>query len=136
MLRRCMAALGANVRSIDWSGIAQLSPADGLQIADAGHGLVVDVREPAELQEVSLKSSNVINVPMSKLSLVPDAADKSQALLDLGFPADLGTSEERPAFVICKAGVRGQRMCELLKGLGRTHVANLEGGIMNCSETR
>eukprot|EP01061_Rhynchopus_euleeides_P012762 TRINITY_DN2245_c0_g2_i1.p1 TRINITY_DN2245_c0_g2~~TRINITY_DN2245_c0_g2_i1.p1 ORF type:complete len:120 (+),score=57.03 TRINITY_DN2245_c0_g2_i1:67-426(+) len=118
--------------SLDWSGIPQVQPADALRIVEGGKGVVVDVREPEELRQVSLKTPKVINVPTTKLSQATSAA----ALPGLGFPDDLGRSEGNPAFVMCKAGVRGQRMCEVLKGLGCTHVANLTGGIMNCSETK
>ena len=114
--------------SIDWSGIPQVDPCVALAEVEAGKGTLVDVREPNEVADKSLKAtSGVAFCPTTKLSQVTSA----EALLALGVPSNIGTASN-PAYMMCKAGVRGQKMAEVMKSTGCTHVANVTGGIMNC----
>ena len=108
-----------------------MEPKYALSEAAAGNGTVVDVREEAEVADVSLRADGVLCVPTSQLEVVPFAADAQAALAAAGFPAEVGTAQN-PAWVMCRAGRRGQLVAEILKSLGRTHVANLTGGILNC----
>eukprot|EP01064_Diplonema_japonicum_P038365 TRINITY_DN926_c0_g1_i2.p2 TRINITY_DN926_c0_g1~~TRINITY_DN926_c0_g1_i2.p2 ORF type:complete len:126 (+),score=34.29 TRINITY_DN926_c0_g1_i2:56-433(+) len=115
--------------SITWTGIPQVEP-------KAAHGytggVLLDVREPSEVNEVSIVG--VRNVPMSEMNKHAD--DKTGAwLAQFQLKPEDGCSEKSPIFVTCKGGVRGQKMCELLASCGKTHVANISGGMMNWEKT-
>lgn len=75
---------------------------------ESGGAILLDVRTPAEFQEVHIPQAR--NLPLDKLD--PAAFDKSQPLL-----------------VVCRSGGRGQKACEKLRAAGFT-VSNVEGGTL------
>ena len=75
---------------------------------ESGGAILLDVRTPAEFQEVHVPQAK--SVPLDKLD--PAAFDKSQPLL-----------------VICRSGGRGQKACEKLRAAGFT-ATNIEGGTL------
>ena len=96
--------------------IAQVRPSelnDWLQ-AQPGQPLVLDVREPWELQTASVTASGfeLLAIPMNTIPA---------RLVDV--PAD------RPIAVLCHHGGRSQRVALFLEQQGYTHVANIAGGI-------
>eukprot|EP01059_Diplonema_ambulator_P035991 TRINITY_DN875_c0_g2_i2.p2 TRINITY_DN875_c0_g2~~TRINITY_DN875_c0_g2_i2.p2 ORF type:complete len:126 (+),score=46.37 TRINITY_DN875_c0_g2_i2:59-436(+) len=115
--------------SIAWSGIPQVTP----KVAkEYGCGVIVDVREPNEVEEVHIVGS--VNMPMSEMN--KNADDKSAAwITKFGLKPEDGTSEKTPIFVTCKAGMRAQMMAELLASCDKTHVANIAGGMMEWEKT-
>jgi rhodanese-related sulfurtransferase len=76
--------------------------------------LVLDVREPWELQTASVSPSGfeLVTIPMNQL------------------PSRLGElNPQRPTAILCHHGNRSQRVAMFLAGNGFEHVANIAGGI-------
>ncbi|HEX7081064.1 MAG TPA: rhodanese-like domain-containing protein [Gammaproteobacteria bacterium] len=76
----------------------------------AGSIVLLDVREPAELEEAAIPDAR--HIPMRE---VPQRLDE--------LPRD------KPIVVFCKAGARSRRVAEFLAANGFEGVYNLEGGI-------
>ncbi len=81
--------------------------------ADSIH--LIDVRTPAEFQEVHLTAAR--NVPLDRLNVQAEAAK-------------IPTGQ--PLYVICKAGGRGRQACEQFHKAGFTNVINVLGGTQAC----
>lgn len=88
-----------------------LSPAEFLarRVAD-GSWQLLDVREPSELESVSVPGS--IHIPLQQIPL-------RLAELDM----------TKPLAVLCHSGGRSARAAEYLAGQGFARVANIAGGI-------
>jgi rhodanese-related sulfurtransferase len=103
--------------------IQQVRPAqfdDWLQ-AQAQRPLVLDVREPWELQVASVTPTgfDVLTVPMNQL------------------PARVGElPADRPIACLCHHGVRSQHVARWLAQQGYTDVVNIAGGIDAWSQER
>jgi rhodanese-related sulfurtransferase len=81
---------------------------------DAGAPLVLDVREPWELQTASIKPDGfeVLAIPMNEI------------------PARIAQLDpERPVACLCHHGARSQRVALFLAQNGFPRVANIAGGI-------
>ena len=88
-----------------------LSPAEFLAQQDAqGSWQLLDVREPWEIEIVSIPGS--INIPLQQVQLRHAELDANKALA-----------------VLCHSGGRSARAAEFLAGQGFTRVANIVGGI-------
>lgn len=80
----------------------------------AGGAVVLDVREPAELQAASIQADGfeLMAIPMNEI------------------PARLaGLDPDRPVACLCHHGGRSQRVAMFLAGNGFGQVANIAGGI-------
>ncbi|HTT57295.1 MAG TPA: molybdopterin-synthase adenylyltransferase MoeB [Opitutaceae bacterium] len=78
--------------------------------AAAGHALVLDVREPYELEICQLAGSR--HIPLRQI------------------PARLGElPRDRHILVLCHTGQRSRRVTEFLRGQGFSAVSNIAGGI-------
>ena len=132
-VRLCRGVFGQSRRMVsDWTGIPQVAPAEALQAVETGRGSIVDVREGDEVALDAL-ATDFVACPMSELhGRVATAADKAEALRSVGITDAMGTSDDTAIYCLCKAGVRGQNMAEFFKQCGKTHVANVTGGIMAC----
>lgn len=98
--------------------IDQVRPADldtWIQSQPAGLApVVLDVREPWELQSASVKPEGfeLVALPMNQL------------------PARVGELDpQRPVAVLCHHGARSQRVAMFLAGNGFQRLANIAGGI-------
>lgn len=98
--------------------IAQVRPRDlktWLESARAfGQPVVLDVREPAELQTVSVRPDGfaLLTIPMGAV------------------PARLSELDpRRPVACLCHHGGRSMQVASFLMGRGFSHVANVAGGI-------
>ena len=98
--------------------IDQVRPADlaaWFQSQPAGaQPVVLDVREPWELQTASVKADGfeLVTIPMNQL------------------PARITELDpQRPVAVLCHHGARSQRVAMFLAGNGFEHLANIAGGI-------
>jgi rhodanese-related sulfurtransferase len=81
---------------------------------DGAVPLVLDVREPWELERASVKADGfeLVAIPMNQL------------------PARVAELDpERPVACLCHHGARSQRVAMFLAGNGFEHVANIAGGI-------
>ncbi len=88
---------------------------------DAGRPLVLDVREPWELQTASVapEGFDLLSIPMGS---VPDRL------------AELDAS--RPVACLCHHGMRSLRVAAFLEHHGFERVANISGGIDAWSQER
>jgi rhodanese-related sulfurtransferase len=93
-----------------------ITPAEHANRARNGSVELLDVRTPAEFEEVRVAFAR--SVPLDRLD-----------------PAALaGRSPDSPLYVICRSGSRGQKACEKLHAAGITNVVNVEGGTLACVE--
>lgn len=79
-----------------------------------GQAVVIDVREPHELQTASIKAQGfeLVTIPMGDIPPRLNELDPT-----------------RPTACLCHHGARSQRVAEYLAGQGFGHVANITGGI-------
>ncbi|HXD42806.1 MAG TPA: rhodanese-like domain-containing protein [Ramlibacter sp.] len=106
--------------------IAQVRPADlpawfQAQAGGARPAMVLDVREPWELQTASVKADGfeLVAIPMNEI------------------PARLGEIDAaRPVACLCHHGNRSQRVATFLAQRGFAQVANIAGGIEAWSRER
>ena len=110
--------------------IPQLAPADfalGCASLPAGapEPIVLDVREPWELQTASVKVDGFtfVHIPIRD---VPARIEQLKADL----PA------HQPVACLCHHGARSMQVANLLAQNGFTHVVNLKGGINAWSQQR
>jgi len=95
--------------------MAEISPADVARWQRrGGQPLLVDVREPWELEICAIQGS--LSLPMSQI-----LADPVGALAQL--PCD------RDLVIVCHAGVRSARIAAFLDSRGFAGVRNLVGGV-------
>ena len=80
--------------------------------------LVLDVREPWELQTASVKADGftLLHIPMREL---PARISELRATL----------GEDQPIACLCHHGMRSQQVATFLTQSGFTDVVNLQGGI-------
>lgn len=105
--------------------ISQLSPADfaawrdQVSTADsAGPAVVLDVREPWEVQTASVKENGftLVHIPMRE---IPGRLAQLQSIYDAG----------QPIACLCHHGMRSLQVAQYLAQGGFTRVVNLQGGI-------
>jgi rhodanese-related sulfurtransferase len=79
-----------------------------------GEPVVLDVREPQELQAASIQADGfkLITIPMSQLMARIDELDPSQ-----------------PLACLCHHGMRSMQVASFLSKRGFDHLANIAGGI-------
>jgi len=96
------------------SGIPSMSPAEFCRhwpdICSAGDVVLLDVREPHELDVASIDGT--LHIPMAQ---IPDRLDE----LD----------RERTIVVLCHGGMRSMQVAGFLARQGFERVVNLDGGI-------
>jgi len=78
---------------------------------------LVDVRTPVEFREVHVAAAR--NVPLDRLD--PQVVQQGR-----------NGSADRPLYVICKSGSRGQQACRKFDEAGFENVINVEGGTEAC----
>lgn len=89
----------------DWIGKAQAH----------GRPLVLDVREPSELQHASIKPDATYDLVAIPMGVIPPRLSE----LD----------PSRPVACLCHHGGRSMRVAQFLEHQGFKHVANISGGI-------
>ena len=98
--------------------IAQIRPSELAQWLDDacqhGEPVVLDVREPHELQMASIKANGfkLLTIPMGVIPLRLSELDPQQ-----------------PIACLCHHGGRSMQVASFLKSRGFAHVANIAGGI-------
>ena len=95
--------------------VPTITPARLAELAKAESVTLIDVRTPAEFEEVHVTFAR--NVPLDQLD-----------------PKTVSTDPTAPVYVVCQKGGRGQKACEKLAAAGFTNVANVEGGTRACVE--
>jgi rhodanese-related sulfurtransferase len=79
--------------------------------------LIIDVREPDELAEISYDVSNIKNIPLGELEARLAEVPKDKQVI-----------------VVCKRGGRSSKAFNLLKEKGFENISNMEGGMEAWSE--
>jgi rhodanese-related sulfurtransferase len=98
--------------------IAQVRPRDLTDWLDNvrafGHPVVLDVREPSELQTASVQADGftLLAIPMGTITARLSELDPKQ-----------------PVACLCHHGGRSMQVASFLHGRGFAHVANIAGGI-------
>jgi rhodanese-related sulfurtransferase len=95
--------------------VPTITPARLAELARAGAVTLIDVRTPAEFEELRVAFAR--NVPLDRFD-----------------PKALGADPGAPIVVVCQSGARGQKACEKLLAAGFTGAANVEGGTLACVE--
>ena len=99
------------------SELKTISPTTLKDAIDGGNAEIVDVRTPLEFREVHVKGAR--NVPLDRL-------DPHKLMQNRNGSAD------KPLYVICKSGSRGQKACSKIADCGFDNVFNIEGGTDGC----
>jgi rhodanese-related sulfurtransferase len=95
-----------------------ITPAELHELYRAGEALeLMDVRTPAEFANSRVEFAR--NVPLDQLT--PNLIRHMR-----------GSGSDRPLYVICQKGGRGQQACEILTAAGFPNVFNVEGGTAAC----
>jgi rhodanese-related sulfurtransferase len=102
--------------SIFKSPKTEVSVEEALALSEKG-ALLIDVREPDELQEMAYDVKEVINIPLGEL---PNKLKE--------IPKD------KQVIVVCQKGGRSSQAFELLNGKGYVNIANMAGGMDAWSE--
>ena len=100
--------------------ICTISPAKLATLCREGKTIdLIDVRTPVEYREVHLEAAR--NVPLDQLD--PEALMRAR-----------NGSTNKPLYLICRSGSRGQQACEKFIRAGFSNVVNIDGGTMACVE--
>jgi rhodanese-related sulfurtransferase len=97
--------------------VSVVRPDELAELCKAGNIDLIDVRTPAEFQEVHVEVAR--NAPLDKLDPVTLMQSRN------------GSAQE-PLYVICRSGARSQQACEKFLKAGFTNVVNVEGGTLAC----
>ena len=97
--------------------VQKLSPAEAAARIGQGDGLVLDIRDSAELQAAG-KLEGSLHVPRGSLEF---KADPDNPMYDSAFQKD------RPILIHCAAGGRAALAGKTLQDLGYTNVVNIGG---------
>jgi len=79
--------------------------------------LIIDVREPDELAEISYDVSNIKNIPLGELEARLSEVPKDKQII-----------------VVCRSGKRSGNAYGILKQNGFTNMANMQGGVLAWQE--
>lgn len=93
--------------------VPTISPAQLAERAGSGPVTLIDVRTPAEFEEVHVAFAR--NVPLDQLD-----------------PSALGLDPAAPVYVVCQRGGRGEKACAKLAAAGFANAVNVEGGTLAC----
>lgn len=96
------------------SRYTSLSPSELSRMLEKGEKVhIIDVRTPAEYQELRLNVAKNIPLDILRIDSLPQ--------------------DDIPIAFICKSGTRGRMACEKIDGLAR-QVFNIEGGTVACED--
>ena len=94
--------------------LSTIVPVELAELCKMGNIELIDVRTPAEFQEVHVQGAK--NIPLDRLNA----------------EAMLASHANRTVYVICRSGSRGKQGCEKLLKAGLVNVVNVEGGTLAC----
>jgi len=95
--------------------VATISAADLAELTKSAPVALIDVRTPAEFEEVHVSFAR--NMPLDQLD-----------------PKGVSSDPKGTVYVVCRTGARGQTACEKLLSAGFANVVNVEGGTVACVE--
>lgn len=98
--------------------VPAISPEGLAELFKAGKTVeLLDVRTPAEFQEVHVESAR--NVPLDRL----DPA---------GVIGARGDTRDEPLYIVCRSGGRSLQACQQFIKAGFANVVNVDGGTLAC----
>jgi rhodanese-related sulfurtransferase len=97
----------------------RLDPAEAVRAVAAGEALIIDVREPAEVQG-SGKARGAVNLPLGQM---PALANPASGQHDKRLKA--AKAAVQPIYVYCASGARSDRAAAILRQYGHAQVINL-----------
>ncbi len=98
-----------------------ISPHALQELHTAGETIdLIDVRTPVEFRECHIEFAE--NIPLDQLD--PATAMRKH-----------NGEDDRPLYVICQAGGRGEKACHMFHQAGFENVVNVEGGTRACEST-
>jgi rhodanese-related sulfurtransferase len=97
----------------------RIDPAEAVRAVASGEALIVDVREPAEVQG-SGKARGAVNLPLGRL---PDLANPASGQHDKRLKA--AKAGDLPIYVYCASGARSERAAAILRQHGHAQVIDL-----------
>jgi len=98
--------------------VIEITPQELLERQKAGSIDLIDVRTPAEFEEMHVSFARL--VPL-------DSFDPAKALGE-----KLKSAE--PVYVVCRSGSRGKKACEKLLAAGKNQIFNIQGGTLACAQ--
>ena len=97
-----------------------VSPKELTELRQAGSPIdLIDVRMPVEFREVHIEFAR--NIPLDQLD--PTAVMQAR-----------NGSSDKPLYVVCRSGSRGEKACEKFHQSGFANVINVDGGTLACEE--
>ena len=99
------------------SELRTITPMKLKDAIESGNAEIIDVRTPLEFREVHVQTAR--NVPL-------DGLDPHELM------NGRNGSAEKPLYIICKSGSRGQKACSKIADCGYENVCNIEGGTDGC----
>jgi rhodanese-related sulfurtransferase len=96
-----------------------ISPQQLLEFHRSGNVDLVDVRTPAEFQELHIAGAR--NIPLDRLDPRTMLASRRE-------------DDTRPIYLVCRSGSRGRQACERFLAAGFSHAVNVEGGTLACEQ--
>ncbi|HQV31698.1 MAG TPA: rhodanese-like domain-containing protein [Calditrichia bacterium] len=101
-------------------GTPEITPREVAQRLNGGEEFILlDVREPMEFDMAGIQHKNVIQMPLSRLSIVGPEA----------LPEAIRQDKDADVVVMCHHGSRSAQVTAWLRSQGWTRIANLDGGI-------
>jgi rhodanese-related sulfurtransferase len=91
--------------------IPEVDPTVAGERLEAGEALILDVREPEELQQVSV--AGALHIPLGDLQYRLEEVPR-----------------DREVYVLCHVGQRSAMATEFLRHLGHERVWNIRGGVV------
>jgi rhodanese-related sulfurtransferase len=91
---------------------ANLTVTEAFELVKKG-AVLIDVREPSEVQEQAYHVNNILRIPLGSLE---------QKLAEI--------PKDKQLVLACRSGGRSQEAYNTLQKLGYTNIANMDGGMM------
>lgn len=101
------------MRATIGTGSGGVGPQDATQMLNHDNAVVLDVREPSEIANGTIRGA--LTIPLGELG------DRLK---------ELEKYKSKPIIVACRSGQRSSRACGILRKNEFTRVYNLSGGIM------
>lgn len=98
--------------------VIEITPQELLERQKAGTIDLIDVRTPAEFEEMHVSFARLMPL---------DSFDPARALGEK-------LNNQEPVYVLCRSGSRGKMACEKLLAAGKAQVFNIQGGTLACAQ--
>ncbi len=97
--------------------VPQISPKEAKKLLDDGKIIIIDVREPHEIEFSNIPGT--IPIPLSQFNAKID---------------EVLAYRDHTVAILCRSGARSARVTHFLKNQGFSQVYNIKGGILQWSD--